>query len=138
MANTTTENTFLGVGFKYPMQTDTIGQVAKVGGRESIRQSIAEILSTPIGERFFNRGYGSNLHLLTFEQNDDILHNLLRTYTQEAIFNNERRVKLTDIEFEDVAEHGNVSLVNVTLKYQILGSNEIDTFIYPFYREIQK
>jgi len=134
MANT--ENIFLGRSFKYPFQPDTKAQIAIVDGRESIRQSIGSILGTPKGTRYFLREYGSDIHLLKFEPNDDILRSLLVTLSADAIFIWEKRVRLLSVAFQDDEENPKVDQINMQIKYEILGSNEIDSFIFPFYREI--
>ena len=65
--------------------------------RDHIRQSVRDILTTPIGSRIMRRGYGSYL----FELIDQPLHGatLLRAYaaTAEAIIRWEPRITLQNV-----------------------------------------
>lgn len=123
---------YLGKSFKYPLQQTEVGQIEKVEGLDSIKQSIFVILSTPVGTYFFLEEFGSNLHKLKFEPNDKILESLLRYHVADAINRWEKRAKLLDVSFQDVG----VAQKNIIITYNNKLRNEIDSFIYPFYKEL--
>jgi len=122
---------FLGTSEKFPFQPDANGNVALVSDIESIRQSIDEILSTPIGTRFFNEYFGSMLHYLSFEPNDQILSGLTKYFTADALKKWEKRILVNDV--NPIIE---TNVVQIYIPYTVLQTNATDTFIYPFYREI--
>jgi phage baseplate assembly protein W len=123
---------YLGTGMKNPVALIE-GRAVITGGRELIEQSVLDILSTPIGTRLFNRPYGSRLHELLFEPNDEVLESLLETFVFEAVSKWETRAKLEGrLEFAS-----SEAAVEITMKFKILSSNEIFSFVYPFYRELK-
>ena len=123
---------YLGTSYKYPLQPGAGGRPVFVSGEENIRQSINSILSTPIGTRFYLEEYGSNVHRLTFTPQDEVLKSLLRFHIPDAMGKWEKRIKVTEVQFKAFTE----SEVENVIFYRILASNEIDSFIFPFYREI--
>lgn len=122
---------YIGLGMKNPVSL-VEGRAVIIGGKELIAQSIVEILSTPIGTRLFNRGFGSRLHELMFEQNDEVLESLLETFVFEAVEQWEKRAKIEGrIKFVSSAES-----VSLSLNVRILSSNQVFSFVYPFYRQL--
>lgn len=126
------KNSFLGKSLIYPLVINDSGSWNIVDGLESIKQSIASILETPVGTRFFLRDYGSRIFEVQFEPNDQILQTLLDAFIPDALTKWEKRISVKTISYEEVS----VSQINCTVTYEILESNEIDSFVYPFYREI--
>lgn len=124
----------LATAFKYPLQPDGYGDVAKVEGTECIDQSIYNILSTPIGSAFYQEDRGSMLYSLVFEQNDEILRSMLDTYVAEAIGKWEERVRLVDI----VYDYPNDSIVNCMIVYIVKSTGLQNSYIYPFNRQIDR
>lgn len=121
------------IAFKYPVQASSLGKVVMVDESEAIKQSIASILGTPKGTRYFLENYGSNVEMLAFEQNDSVLKSLLSYFVGEALQQWEKRIRLVTVQYEMVGE----SQINVHIIYRIKKKNVIDSFIYPFYREIK-
>jgi hypothetical protein len=106
--------------------------VAKVDGMDSIKQSIFVILSTPVGSYFMMEDFGSNLQKLKFETNDRILESLIRFHVLDALAKWEKRARILDIRFQNVGE----AQKNIIIYFAHKQRNEIDSFIYPFYREL--
>jgi phage baseplate assembly protein W len=80
-------------GFQFPFRIDPeTGGVAQASGIRKIRQNIRVLLGTRIGERPLNRAYGTHLHSLVQDPNDDALAELLVKKTQEAVLQYEPRV----------------------------------------------
>lgn len=121
---------YLGVAIKSPLKLLS-GRVATIAGYELINQSIADILATPVGTRLFNEGYGSRLNEIQFEPNDEVLDGMLRMLIEEAIRKWETRTKFSDLVLSrDPSEPGSVMC---EIFHQPLASNEIKSFVYPFY-----
>lgn len=123
---------YLGVGLEFPLNLVN-GSANLVRDSKLIENSIKDILNTPKGTRFFLPQYGSRLRELTFEPNDDILIDLMNLFIIEAITKWEKRVSVDEVTF-DVEE----SVVYCTIKCDILNKNEVDTFIFPFYRKLMR
>lgn len=121
---------YLGIGIKYPIEVVN-GKPSLSSGEENIKQSINDILTTPLGSKLFNPDYGSRLEELTFEQNDEILISLIEMFIAEAISFWEQRIRLRKVKY---TQENDVILCEIS--YTILSSNEIDSFIYPFYRNL--
>lgn len=122
---------YLGTALKHPVTLQNGKGVIEVG-LGVIEQSIAMILATPIGSRFMLPEFGSRLHELMFEQNDDVLKGLIRQFAFESLKRWEKRCNFVDIDF-DLDENR----VDVIIKYIVLPSNEIRSYVYPFYRELE-
>jgi phage baseplate assembly protein W len=126
------ELAYLGKAEKFPLQPDVNAGIALIDSTSLIEQSMKDILSTPKGTRIYLENYGSYLHLLRFQPNDAILESLGVSFIAEALFEWEKRIRVQNIGGENVK----ITQMNFRVIYRILASNEIKSFIYPFYREI--
>lgn len=122
---------YLGKGIQFPLVLDS-GRMATVTGKPSVEQSIFRLLTTPIGETLNIPEYGSNLHKALFEPNDTVLENLIYVFVKDAIEKWEKRVKFVGIVFE----RNNEELL-CNIEYRVLSSNEIDSFVFPFYTALK-
>lgn len=125
-----TTRAYLGVAIKYPITIDS-GRPALIADFELINQSIRDILSTPVGTRLFLREYGSRIRECLFEPNDEVLEGLLEMCIFEAVRNWEGRTQFVKVTFET-----SITVVLCTIYHKPLASNEIQSFIYPFYRKL--
>lgn len=121
---------YLGSAIKSPLSIQR-GRAAAVTGTETVRQAIERLLSTQKGTVFFSREYGSRIQEMLFEQNTDVATEMLRFYIFEAIRDWEPRVR-----FMDCQTTVQDNLVSCLVRYRILATNEIQTFVYPFYRSL--
>lgn len=88
-------------GFAFPFRIDAAtGGVARSAGAEKIRQNIRVLLGTRPGERPMLRDYGSHLHALVHDPNDDVTADLVQTQTQHALLQWEPRVMVTSARVE--------------------------------------
>lgn len=122
---------YLGTAMKHPVQLQA-GRAVLQSGLPVIDQSIGSILATPIGSKFFLPEYGSRLHELIFEMNDEVLIGLLRQFVFEALRKWEKRCNFVDIEF---TLEGNK--IDVVVRCIVLPSNEIRSYVYPFYKKLE-
>lgn len=124
---------FLGTALANPIQLDTLTKPIIVTGERLIKEALQTLLLTQQGTRFMVPEYGSRLLELVYEQNDDVLENLARTFIYQAIEQFEKRIKFVDAVFF----YPNEDVINIEIYYEILQSNQIDSFVFPFYREIK-
>lgn len=127
MAN---ESLYLGVGIKRPLQLVN-GKPVLAYGVEALQSGLIYLLDTQINSKFFLREYGSRLNKALFQSNNDVTNALIRQFVLEAINTYEKRVKFDDITFVNLQDQ-----VECTIYCKILQSNEIVSFVYPFYKEI--
>lgn len=123
---------YLGKAEKFPIVPDVNAGITLIDGTLLIEQSMKDILSTPKGTRIYLENYGSYLHLLRFQPNDAILESLGINFIAESLFEWEKRIRVMDVNAEDVK----ISQMNFRTIYRVLASNEIKSWVYPFYREI--
>lgn len=100
-----------------------------ISGEDKINDSIFNILSTKVGERFFLPEFGSKLHLALFEPNTLISRDLMEMYAREAIEKWEKRIQIVNI---DVGLYNDSNIVPITIDYVIMGSNVEGSYVYPF------
>lgn len=126
---------FLGQAVKYPFVIDpTLGRPQLVREKELLEQAMTVLLDTPIGANFVNPDWGSEVRTLIFEPNDVIVEELLFLFIAEALDTWEPRVRFVNCEFED---NDDQSVKNCIITYEINATNELETFVFPFYRELE-
>lgn len=94
---------------------------------DQIRQSIQDILTTPIGSRVMRREYGSLLHKLTDAPSNDITLLQLYAATAHALLRWENRIQLVSISMTTVSAGAFVLDLNV----QRVNQNEIESLNIP-------
>ncbi len=75
---------------------------------DHIRQSVRDILLTPVGTRIMRRSYGSLLSALTDHPQNESLRLQIMSACYVAILQWEPRVKLTGISYESASDGGMV------------------------------
>lgn len=80
-----------------------------IAGLEHLKQSIADILTTPLGSRVMRRDYGSNLFSLVDRPYSQALVGDITMATSEALLRWEPRFELQSVSVEMIA-NGKLSL----------------------------
>jgi uncharacterized protein len=127
-------NELIGFGAYAPMNKlrDLQGHedIAMAVGFAKINSDIFMSLSTPLGTRFMNPGFGSKLYSLLFEPYDQILLDSIRMYTVEALVKDVHKIKLITVSTDDSQKEYN--LLYVSISYQIINTPTVGNFTYPF------
>ena len=129
-----TEQSFLGTGWAFPPEFDkNAGTVEMVRDEEDIRQSLQILLSTSLGERVMQPGYGCNLRDYQFEPVSNTFLGFLKDMVDRAILFFEPRILVENIEINqaDFTDNGEILLISVD--YVISGTNSRKNFVYDFY-----
>jgi phage baseplate assembly protein W len=121
---------YLGTTIEHPIKLLVGGRPVLGQGRVSVEQSIRHLLDTPKGSLFFKPEYGSDLKKLIFRQNDESLWNLLKAFIKEALLQ-EGRIEVLGV---SVQADGESCLCFIS--YRFKGMNEINSMVYPFYRNL--
>ena len=122
---------FLGRGVTLPIEMSN-GRWQIQTGISLIRPSIQMVLRWLVGTRFFLAEFGSKVEELLEEPNDDVLKQVAYAVIAEAIQNWEKRVELVDIEII----RPNFYSLDLKMTYRIIASKKIDSFVFPFYSQI--
>jgi phage baseplate assembly protein W len=126
------DQSFLGTGWSFPPSfTGGGANVVTVAGVEDIHQSLQILLSTRLGERVMQDGFGCNLDNVIFEEMDQGLVNTLSSLVSDAILYHEPRISLDRL---DVSESGSMQgLLLIRIEYTVRSTNSRFNMVYPFY-----
>jgi Bacteriophage baseplate protein W len=124
------EQTFLGVGWKFPIQIDA-NRVAVSRYVASVEDSIRIILGTSRGERVMRPDFGADLKRLVFSPNNTSTAGLAIFHVQEALRKWEPRIQLLRVDANPDRENSQILLV--TIDYRIVSTNTEHNLVYPFY-----
>lgn len=129
-------NTFLGTGWSFPPSFDpSTGAIDLVKDVEDINQSLNILLSTSLGERVMQPGYGCNLQDYLFEPLSSSVIGYIQDLVENAILIYEprilaERVEVTSAESFDIIE----GRFTIEVEYSIPGTNSRFNFVYDYYK----
>lgn len=131
--NNIQDQSFLGRGWSFPPTFSKINnEVVMVADEVDIQKSIETLLSTTIGERFLQPGYGCNLDNYVFEPLNATVQTLIKITVKNAILLYEARIKLLSIKM-DSTTFINEGRADINIDYEIIGTNSRFNLVYPFY-----
>lgn len=116
-------------GIKFPIILSNNGSVDLTYGKDLIKSSIIIILSWPIRTRYFNSLFGSRVHEVLEDPNDDVLSMLVRKFVIDPITDWEPRVELKSVNI--FRQDPDKLTVNVI--YNIRELNVEDSIFYIYY-----
>lgn len=126
-----TSNSFLGTGWKFPLQfTKASGTVELLSDEDDIQNSLQVLLSTRVGERIMQPSYGCNMDVLLFEAINESLITYVKDLVFTAIYYYEPRINPENVTVEATGEEG---MVMVNVEYTIRTTNSRHNLVFPFY-----
>jgi len=111
-------------GIAFPFAKGDTSLPRAVTDADLVKQSLLQIVMTARGERVMRPEFGCNAHRFVFENNDDLLGELIRTEVAAVVGRFEPRVVLQDVLVERNEETG---MVAVTLIYVLVATREQDS-----------
>jgi len=131
-----TFRSFLGTGWAFPPEFDNeTGTVALVNEEEDIKQSLNILLSTSLGERVMQPGYGCNLNDYLFEPLNSTVIGYIKDLVENAILLYEPRIIAGNIE---VTPNDSIDLIEgrftISVEYTIPETNSRFNFVYDYYK----
>ena len=108
-------------GIAFPFQQSATALPAPVSDDELVKQSLMQILQTEPSERVMRPNFGCNLQAYVFENNDDLLAQLLRAEIASAIARYEPRAALQDVSFQR-----SDTTVIITVTYAVISTRTLD------------
>ena len=122
------EPLFLGFGLLRPFVRDQKLDFASAGGVKLIQSAVGQILGT-VGASDFTQGeldwrteFGSTLHLLRHQNNDDVLQELARIFVIEALRRFEPRIILTETRVTRESKDGE-NVLAIRIRYNVIDTN---------------
>src|SRR4051812_35090734 len=91
---------FLGVGWSFPVSPDASGALAIAAYEESVRQAVWIVLGTAKGERAMHPDFGCGIHDLVFEQNTAATAGRVTQSVKQALLAFEPRIDLLDVQVQ--------------------------------------
>lgn len=131
---------FLGRGLRFPFSFDhRSGGTATSGvstlDHAHVHESIRQILGTRQGERLMRPDFGTRLHELVFEPNDQVLKAMIRHHVVDALRRWEKRIIVTSVAFDDDPTKVDTNTLLVLIDYRLIQSQQPGNLVWPFYRE---
>jgi phage baseplate assembly protein W len=121
---------FLGRGWSFPPAFDPNTGVCMSTGERDIRESLQILLSTAVGERLLEPGYGCDLHRYVYEPLSASLQAEIEELVRSAILYYEPRIVLERVVVTAVAIEGRLDL---HLNYRIPATNTRHNLVFPYY-----
>jgi Bacteriophage baseplate protein W len=119
---------FLGIGWGFPVAPDAGGALELAAYEESVRQSVWIVLGTAKGERAMRPEFGCGIHDLVFERNTVSTAGKVTQSVKEALLMFEPRIELVDV---SVVPQGEV--MQISIDYRVRATNNAFNLVFPFY-----
>jgi phage baseplate assembly protein W len=111
-------------GIKFPFSKGSTALPAPATDSDLIKQSLIQIIMTGQNERVMRPDFGSGVLRFIFENNDDLLNEMIRAEVTAAVGRFESRVAIQDIVIERDEEKAEVV---ITLVYVLTTTRQQDT-----------
>ncbi|MBI3726039.1 GPW/gp25 family protein [bacterium] len=128
----------LGKGWRFPFAITkrkggpgTSASLSESEGIEHVKESIRQILGTPIGSRVMRRDFGSRLRQIVFQPNDSTIDTLVEHYVREAIERWERRALVGSVTV--VHDERELGKVEIGVEFRIIQTNVLGNLVFPYY-----
>lgn len=125
---------FLGTGWSFPTTFNkTKASVEMVSAEEDIRQSLAILLGTTLGERIMHPDFGCNLDRYLFMPMNTTMKTIVKDIVKTAIVRHEARIDVLSVNLNMERELEGVLLIEIN--YILRSTNSRSNYVYPFYLE---
>jgi phage baseplate assembly protein W len=125
------DNTFVGSGWSWPVETDTTGGIALVSGSDELEQAMYLVLATAPGERPMRPEFGCGLQDYVFAPADPGTASLIAAEVQAALVRWEPRVVVDEVVV--TADADEPSTLWIDVRYTVRSSNDRRNLVFPFY-----
>lgn len=126
------EKSFLGVGWKFPIQIDEVtGRIKTSSYEEDIAEAIKIIIGTSKGERIMDKNFGCNIKDLIFENFNYNTALKIERCVLDALQEWEPRIINVKVKVsQDTVES---SKININISYVVRSTNNPYNLVYPYY-----
>ena len=123
---------FLGVGWGFPVAPAAGGALDVAAYDESVRQAVWIVLGTAKGERVMRPDFGCGIHDLVFARNSASTAGQVTRSVKEALLLFEPRIDLLDVQVQ--AQNGG-EVLQISVDYRVRTTNNAFNLVFPFYLE---
>jgi len=125
------DNSFVGTGWGWPVETDPTGAIAMVSGPDEIEQAMYLILATAPGERPMRPEFGCRLQEYVFAPADAGTAALIAAEVRASLLRWEPRVTVEDVLV--TADADEPSTLWIDVHYTIRSTYDRRNLVFPFY-----
>jgi uncharacterized protein len=123
---------FLGRGWSFPVRVhDKEGTIRLSEYERDIRESMWIILSTAKGERVMRPDFGCGIHDLVFEVINTTTLTEIEEHVRAALGLYEPRIDVKQVKAQ--SDPGLAGRLEISIDYEVRGTNNQLNFVYPFY-----
>ncbi len=123
---------FLGTGWKFPIQVDeSTGRIRMSSYEENIEESVRIIVGTQKGERVMEPEFGCRIWEYSFEVVDYTTLYSMKNEVESALIRWEPRI--TNVQAEISDENIEEGILLIKISYVIRSTNNLFNLVYPFY-----
>jgi uncharacterized protein len=131
MSQVKSQKSYLGKGWRFPVDVDRTGSVSISSYEDSIRDAIFIILGTAPGERIMRPTFGCDIHDLVFWPNNPNTCGLAAHYCEEALVKWEPRITKVKAKARPAPDEPNKIMVEI--EYVVHATSTSRNLVYPFY-----
>jgi phage baseplate assembly protein W len=125
------DNSFVGTGWSWPVETDPTGQIALVSGPGEIEQAMYLILATAPGERPMRPEFGCRLQEFVFAPADAATAALIAAEVRASLLRWEPRIAVEDVLV--TADGDESSTLWIDVRYTVRSTYDRRNLVFPFY-----
>jgi phage baseplate assembly protein W len=114
------------IGISLPLQIGGSGFTQTYNTTDQIKSNIKNLLLTQRGERILQPEFGSGLHEILFDFNNDDIEGKIETAINEAFEQWLPYVTIADIVVEQTDALKDRNQINISLKFQVNGSVDLN------------
>jgi len=120
----------------YDLNISPTGDLETIGEEYNLAQAIIMRLNTMQGELtdLGHSSYGSRLHELVGEPNNERTRELVRIYALESVNRDPRVEEVVGISVETIK--GDLSRIDISISIKAMGLTSILNIVFPFYLEV--
>jgi Bacteriophage baseplate protein W len=122
---------FIGVGWAFPLRTDSTGGIALVSREREIEEAIRLILGTAPGERPMRPEFGCRIHDEVFAEADNATAGRIATDVRDALRRWEPRIAVEEVVV--TLDPTDPSTLFIDVRYTIRSTNDRRNLVFPFY-----
>jgi phage baseplate assembly protein W len=120
----------------YDLNISPTGDLETIGEEYNLAQAIIMRLNTMQGELtdLGHSSYGSRLHELVGEPNNERTRELVRIYALESVNRDPRVEEVVGISVETIK--GDLSRIDISISVRAMGLTSVLNIVFPFYLEV--
>ncbi len=124
-------NSFIGNGWRWPIQLDTTGGIGMVSGATDLEQAMYLILATSPGERPMRPEFGSRLAEFVFAGGNATTAAMIAAEVRWSLLRWEPRVDITDVVVS--TDPDDAATLWIDIRYTVKATNDRRNLVFPFY-----